>query len=107
MININDEFILELKSIIKVKSVDDVLDYIFKSMSYFQNFSYNKYLIFDILKNIDVDKYDESVLIEFLTVIHYFNYNLDNNIFYYRVKKHLASLYGEKETNYILWGLKA
>ena len=106
MINVSYEFIIELDTIIKIKSVDDVLDYIFCYISRFLCLKDATNIVNDILKNIDIEKYDDTILIGILTsMIHHKNI-LYYETFYEKIMIRLTSKYGEEETTQILWGLK-
>jgi len=107
MINIIDDFIIELNSIIKIKSIDDILDYIFECFDELLFIDNNSNLANEILKNIEVNKYDIDILIGFLTSIYPYKNKLDYyNIFYKKIKKYLSMTYGKDEIKNILWGLK-
>lgn len=67
MINITEEFIFELNIIIKMKRTEDVLDYIFDVIGVLLCSNDRPDLVNDILKNLDVEKYDSVHLLCFLT----------------------------------------
>jgi len=106
MINISDEFIFELDTIIKIKSTDDVLDYIYCCISQLLCLTEGMYFVNDILLKIDINKYNDVILIGILTsMIHHKNLSYYDT-FYEKIKIRLTELYEEEETAQILCRLK-
>jgi len=100
-----EEFLEGLDRMISKDSIDDVLDYILIAMDDLLLIG-NYEACDELLKAIDVSKYNTTILVCILTG----SFSFKNALKYYKtffndVKTKTEEIFGESETDLILWGL--